>query len=194
MESVLERREFTMTAEYTGKLIRRYRQEKQMTQKELAERLHVTNKAVSKWERGKNYPDFLLLPALAQILGTTVSDLLGLEEPVKEKTVRAMTDLSRWEQQRLLRSLLVYVIATMVLGFLTILLLWNANYPERILLVLSLILFLRGGMLAESLVKKIRLGREYSWPEGQEIRFLQSVKIQVLMWKRRLLERKKEKI
>ncbi len=183
-----------MTAEYTGKLIRRYRQEKQMTQKELAERLHVTNKAVSKWERGKNYPDFLLLPALAQILGTTVSDLLGLEEPVKEKTVRAMTDLSRWEQQRLLRSLLVYVIATMVLGFLTILLLWNANYPERILLVLSLILFLRGGMLAESLVKKIRLGREYSWPEGQEIRFLQSVKIQVLMWKRRLLERKKEKI
>ena len=194
MESVLERRESTMTAEYTGKLIRRYRQEKQMTQKELAERLHVTNKAVSKWERGKNYPDFLLLPALAQILGTTVSDLLGLEEPVKEKTVRAMTDLSRWEQQRLLRSLLVYVIATMVLGFLTILLLWNANYPERILLVLSLILFLRGGMLAESLVKKIRLGREYSWPEGQEIRFLQSVKIQVLMWKRRLLERKKEKI
>ena len=51
--------------ERTGKFIARCRREKQLTQKQLAEKLHVTDKAVSKWERGLNYPELSLLPIIA---------------------------------------------------------------------------------------------------------------------------------
>lgn len=47
-----------------------------MTQQELAEKLQITDKAVSKWERGLACPDISLLPQIAQIFGITVDDLL----------------------------------------------------------------------------------------------------------------------
>jgi transcriptional regulator with XRE-family HTH domain len=53
------------------------RKEKKLTQKELAEQLGVTDKAVSKWERGLNCPDISLLSKLAQVLGVTISELLN---------------------------------------------------------------------------------------------------------------------
>lgn len=66
-----------MNAEYTGKKIAELRKEKEFTQKELAEKLHVTDKAVSKWERGVNFPDLGLMEKLAEALDTTPSILLG---------------------------------------------------------------------------------------------------------------------
>ncbi len=48
-----------------------------LTQQKLAERLHVSFQAVSKWENGTAYPDIMLLPTLASILQTTVDALLG---------------------------------------------------------------------------------------------------------------------
>lgn len=59
-----------------GSFIRSLRTEKGMTQAALGEKLHVTDKAVSKWERGLSYPDISLFPKLADLLGVTVSDLL----------------------------------------------------------------------------------------------------------------------
>ena len=55
------------------------RKEKKLTQKELAEKLGVTDKAVSKWERGLSCPDIALLSKLSQILGVTTSELLNGE-------------------------------------------------------------------------------------------------------------------
>ena len=55
------------------------RKEKGLTQKELAEQLGVTDKAVSKWERGLSYPDISLLSQLSAILGVTTSELLNGE-------------------------------------------------------------------------------------------------------------------
>ena len=60
-----------------GTLIRSRRQEKKMTQKELAEQLHVTDKAVSKWERGICYPDISLLADIAKILDITLTDFFS---------------------------------------------------------------------------------------------------------------------
>ena len=60
-----------------GQFIANLRKEKQMTQRELAEKLHITDKAVSKWERGLSCPDISLLPSLAGILGVTTSELLN---------------------------------------------------------------------------------------------------------------------
>ncbi len=59
-----------------GSYIRTLRIKNSLTQSSLAGKLHVTDKAVSKWERDLSYPDISLLPKLAGILGVSVSDLL----------------------------------------------------------------------------------------------------------------------
>lgn len=60
-----------------GGLIRRLRTEHGLTQRQLAQQLHVSDKAVSKWERGLGCPDVSLLPALAQVLGVELEGLLS---------------------------------------------------------------------------------------------------------------------
>ena len=64
----------------TGALIAAARKEKSMTQKELAKALHVSDRAVSKWERGAGFPDVSLLEPLAEALDLQVMDLLRGEE------------------------------------------------------------------------------------------------------------------
>lgn len=60
-----------------GQFIAELRKEKKITQKNLAVQLHITDKAVSKWERGLSCPDITLLTPLADILGVTTSELLN---------------------------------------------------------------------------------------------------------------------
>ncbi len=59
-----------------GANIARLRQKQGLTQTELAERLYISNKTVSKWERGLGYPEITQLPALTHLLGTTVDHLM----------------------------------------------------------------------------------------------------------------------
>ena len=66
-----------MDANKTGMLIAAKRKEKGMTQRELAEKLHISNKAVSRWETGAGFPDVSLLEPLAEALGVTVTELLS---------------------------------------------------------------------------------------------------------------------
>ena len=66
-----------MDARNAGALIAQRRKALGMTQKQLAERLLISDKAVSKWENGASYPEVTLLPPLAQILGITVDELLA---------------------------------------------------------------------------------------------------------------------
>ena len=68
----------------TGALIKALRLERGFTQKQLAEKLNVTDRAVSKWERGKNAPDIALLEPLAEILGVTVLELIRGERVQSE--------------------------------------------------------------------------------------------------------------
>lgn len=55
-----------MDTEKTGMLIKALRKEKGLTQKDLALALHVTDKAVSKWETGKSMPDLALMPDIGR--------------------------------------------------------------------------------------------------------------------------------
>ena len=61
----------------TGTMIRELREKNHMTQAELAERLYVSDKAVSKWENGKGYPDVSLLESIAGVFGISLSELLS---------------------------------------------------------------------------------------------------------------------
>lgn len=65
-----------MSNKTTGEIISSIRREKGLTQKDLAEKLNVTDKAVSKWERDIALPDINTLPKLADILNITIEELI----------------------------------------------------------------------------------------------------------------------
>ena len=64
----------------TGAVIRRLRENKKMTQEELAEKVFVSSKAVSKWETGQGFPDVSLIEPLAKALDISVIELLSDED------------------------------------------------------------------------------------------------------------------
>lgn len=69
-----------MDPKRTGNLIALKRKEKNLTQNELAKIIHITDKAISKWERGLSFPDITILIPLAEILGISLYELLKGEE------------------------------------------------------------------------------------------------------------------
>ena len=69
-----------MNQEKIGKFIAYCRKEKNMTQEELAQKLHLTDKAISKWERGLSFPDITILNPLADVLEINISELLNCEK------------------------------------------------------------------------------------------------------------------
>jgi len=81
-----------MNAQKTGILIYEMRTRKGMTQKELAEKCNVSDKAVSKWERGEGCPDVTVLPKLAEVFGVEVESIMNGEVPpsqdVSGKTIK----------------------------------------------------------------------------------------------------------
>ena len=101
-----------ITAETCGKIIAEARKEQNLTQKDVAERLHITDRAVSKWERGLNFPDIGLMQELADVLGITVQRLLGLEEnhPSVEETMDAVTVVAKGTEKKgvLIRDLILF--------------------------------------------------------------------------------------
>ena len=74
-----------MTKQTFGATISALRKEKGMTQLELARQMGVTDKAVSKWERNLSFPDVASLPKLAEVLGTSVDDLLEVKTAAQEE-------------------------------------------------------------------------------------------------------------
>lgn len=87
-----------MNKETFGAFIAQIRKEKGMTQQNLADQLHVTDKAVSKWERGLCYPDLTLMENLATALDLSVTELMACqrqtEEPEEDAAVRSLLDIS----------------------------------------------------------------------------------------------------
>lgn len=66
-----------MTSKECGNFISELRKEKKLTQKELAEKINVTDKAVSRWETGKGYPDVTSLVSLSDYFGVSANELLA---------------------------------------------------------------------------------------------------------------------
>lgn len=86
---------YTIDNEKFGAFLIQLRKENGMTQKELAERLYVSDKAVSKWERGLSLPDIALLQPLAELFGVSITELLSgrriqPEEPMAVRDVDAL--------------------------------------------------------------------------------------------------------
>lgn len=79
-----------------GSVVRNLRNEKNMTQEDLATILCVSMQSVSRWENGLNYPDISLLPKIAQVFGVSVDYLLGIvKDNDEEKCKKMCTELEK---------------------------------------------------------------------------------------------------
>ena len=84
-----------MSNKTTGEIISSKRHELGITQKELAEQLNITDKAVSKWERDVALPDINTLPKLSNILGVSIEELINAkpQTTTTNKKVNYLMDL-----------------------------------------------------------------------------------------------------
>ena len=122
-----------MDAEKTGKLIRIVRMELGITQKELAEQIHVSSAAVSKWENGHGFPDISSLEGLAGVLQLSITELIQGEKIEKEEEkddtfVKEIIQMSekeikkKEEQQKRLFSFCIgflFVVGTIFIVYMT---------------------------------------------------------------------------
>lgn len=115
----------------TGAFIRQRRRDRQMTQKQLADRLHVTDRAVSKWERGLSAPDISMLEPLARALDVTIVELLtgeqnpGTAEKSVEQAVKSIIQYSEMTTAQKLRQLIrraagTFLAAVLAVGLLLV--------------------------------------------------------------------------
>lgn len=91
-----------------GSFVAELRKEKGMTQKQLAEKLNVTDKAVSKWERGIGYPEITVIPLLADALGITTGELL-LGERTPEAAKSEATEVKTAKTNMLVTDTIAFV-------------------------------------------------------------------------------------
>jgi transcriptional regulator with XRE-family HTH domain len=94
-----------MNNEQMGLFISKLRKEYQMTQKDLATQLNISDKAVSKWERGLSSPDISLLLPLSEILGVTITELLNGERAKVEDMEPTIANLKKTMEGSIIKAL-----------------------------------------------------------------------------------------
>ncbi len=105
-----------MDAKYTGQIISERRKDKGLSQKALAEKLNVTDKAVSKWERGVNFPDLYVLEKLSIELDCSIVEILGMSELSHEESVKEVAVLAKEQNKKVINDFIIRGIITVLLG------------------------------------------------------------------------------
>ena len=93
MQSSKERNQEEMKKKTLGMMISSLRKEHGMTQLELAEKMGVTDKAVSKWERDLSCPDVNSIPKLAEVFGISVDELMQIKEDAQSESKKDFTPM-----------------------------------------------------------------------------------------------------
>ena len=155
-----------------GKFIAEKRKEKGITQSELAERLGITDRAISKWETGRCLPDAGLMHDLCKTLGITVNDLFNGEvvdmkenEQKLEEHLLEMTKLKEERDRLLLRLEFVLGYGSTILFFALIFAVAFLKLPEWVRAVLicgALVLYL---VLVFYLIRIEQVAGYYECPE-----------------------------
>lgn len=120
-----------------GAFISQLRKEKNMTQKDLAEKLGVTDRAISKWENGRGMPEVSLMKPLCDVLGITINELLSAErieqKDYQEKSEFNFLNTIDYTEKKIKKnSLLLKLIAVFTgIALLTVLLLMDARVITR---------------------------------------------------------------
>lgn len=140
-----------------GRFIAECRKNKNMTQAELAEKLNITDRAISKWETGKGMPDSSIMLELCNELDISVNELLSGEmidmnnyNEIAEKTLLEMAKKEEIQNKRLMTSMWT-ILVTSIIFYIGILLLAVNTLEEGIILgtiiCVSTIIFLIAGFI-----------------------------------------------
>ena len=159
----------------TGNLIKELRIEKELTQKELAEKLSVSTAAVSKWENGKGFPDISILEPLSAELGISIAELIKGEKMPEnfesESLAKDIIEISKkeiiFEKARqifitaaFLATILIvniFVIFDVFSGYLQ-----NAEFSFPTPSLIGLFMFLLGGNAIAFAVFNLLFGNRFS--------------------------------
>lgn len=113
-----------MDTKKTGLLISEARKEKGLTQKELAEKLNVSDRTVSKWERGAGFPDVTLLEPISEELGIPIQCLLSGEREMTAKdehtlgdVIKVVCDQYKKKIRRNIGRIIAAVLTVVLFGF-----------------------------------------------------------------------------
>ena len=142
-----------------GKFISECRKEKGLTQAQLAEKLNITNRAISKWETGKSMPDTSVMLEVCGILGISVNELLSgkrlsMENYQKEaegNLTNLMVKAKNLGKMRVISALLIICGITIGLTFPVIL---ELELLEKIIMCVIGIFVFGCGFVMELLIKK----------------------------------------
>lgn len=117
----------------TGSFLREMRKEKGLTQEQLAEKLGVSNRSVSRWENGRNMPDFDLVTEMAHIYEISIEEILSGErknDMIDREKEEAMVKVSKYEadeKMRFAKRLRMLLIIALILHLLCTILCWTGK-------------------------------------------------------------------
>ena len=112
-----------MTTKECGAFIAELRKQKNLTQKQLAEKLNVSDKAISRWETGKGYPDVSSLVALSEFFSVSVNELLAgdriekaaLSEVAEKNVIDAIASKEKSDKKKNVALIVVSIAFTVLL-------------------------------------------------------------------------------
>lgn len=142
----------------TGNLIKELRTEKELTQKELAEKLNVSTAAVSKWENGKGFPDISLLEPLSAELGISITELVKGEKNVlienSDSVAKEIIEISKnnMKYERARQIIVVSILSLTIIAMISFIISdaysgyqRNMEYSLPVPSIIGLAMFLFGG-------------------------------------------------
>ena len=108
-----------------GKFISELRKEKKLTQDDLAEKLMVSTKSISRWETGRNMPDYSILKDLCSILDISVNELINGERIQKDKIIEEYDSnlinvLKEYKRMKKAKNVLKILLILIGVGFLSV--------------------------------------------------------------------------
>ena len=123
-----------MNQEIIGKFIAKCRKEKKMTQQELADKLGVTDRAVSHWENGRRLPDYSLVKELCEILSISINELFSGEkisnDDYKEKAEDNIEKLinDNYRKKKKMNWIIAILVAVLYLSISIIFNIWEYSW------------------------------------------------------------------
>lgn len=141
-----------MNSELIGKFIQEERKKLNITQEELANMIHVSNKAVSKWENGKGIPSIDYIVLLAKIFNVSVSEILeGKRHSENDNNEELIVKSLKSNKKLFIINLILTILLGLCFCFLEVLL-YIANV-KQIYSILIFLLFIITGLITEYIVK-----------------------------------------
>ncbi len=156
-----------------GAFLKELRKEKELTQEQLAERLNVSNRSVSRWETGSTLPDISMLVEIAEFYEVDIREIINgerksenMNEEVKETILAVANYADKQKKQAVLRAIIMFALEMLCCGFtiVSIILiessdvkisLWFAAIPLAMTIAYSILLVLN----AKSYVRKVQKER-----------------------------------